>query len=242
MAKTPPELPITDGHFGWQWHEAAKRLVGKGTDNAWFREIVEFICTVLFERRVLFGNDYLRELARQLMRKAPEEVWNAFSVRMEEGTDLERHILFSFLAGVGLGFDEAKGEPVLWQLSPSKFTAWISAHREFAPLLLDQIRLYTVTEVEGGPQRFHWHPFALELIQQCKDEETALREIYGNLYSFGSTGSRIPYWERRFELAQQLSESEDPKLRRIGRTLTDQIAETIEHTKREEQNEHARFH
>jgi hypothetical protein len=116
-----------------------------------------------------------------------------------------------------------------------------AAHPQFIPRLLDQIQLFIVVQDVAGVQSYRWHPFSLELLQQGQDEETLLNELYGNLFSFGSTGSRIPYWERRLALAQVLGASENAKLRRIGRALVDRITVMIEHIKREEQNEQARF-
>jgi len=236
-----PGLPIMDGHFSWEWHEAAKRLVATTNDTAWLKEITGYICTALGEHPRWFGNDYLRELSRQLVRKAPEAIWGIFAARLEGEDDLAKYTLFNFLTKADVGFDEARAEPVVWQLPLPFFRAWIAAHPQLIPRLLDQIQLFTVVQDGPNVQSYQWHPFSLELLQQGQDEETLLNELYGNLFSFGSTGSRIPYWERRLALAQTLSASDNAKLRRIGRMLADRIAVMIEHIRREEQNEQARF-
>jgi hypothetical protein len=238
-----PGLPIMgDGHFSWQWHEAAKRLVAKSDDTddtAWLKEITNYICTVVAEHGTSFGNNYLRDLTRQLVQKALQAVWETITARLEKGDDLAKYNLFSFLSRADMGFDEARDEPVIWKLPLIFFQNWIAAHSQFVPHLLNQIQLFTVIQDGQDAQSYQWHPFSLELLQRGQDEKTLIDETFGNLFSFGSTGSRVPYWERRLVLSKKLSTFENAKLRRIGNALAERISDMLERTKREEQNEQA---
>jgi len=80
------------------------------------------------------------------------------------------------------------------------------------------------------------------LIELAADEGQAVREILGNLWSFGSVGSRVPYWERRKELVAELSAMPSSKFQRIARELETEIVAVIDETKRSEMNEQARYH
>jgi hypothetical protein len=176
-----------------------------------------------------------------LFRKAPEVTWVPFAQALADRDSPNRFVIVEFLSGGGHGFDEDGGECPIWEIPLQQFRAWLEAHHDLAPLLLDRLQLYTVDKDESGKQRFHWHPHALLLIEVSTDENEAMREVLGNLWSFGSTGSRVPYWERRQALVSELSAMANPKFKRIARELEFEVLQVIEHTKREEMNQQARF-
>lgn len=235
-----PGLPILDTHLGWEWHEVVQSLIASSADEKWLGDLAHYIVSVLRENETFIGTDYLRKVAIQLLRKAPAVAWPAFADALAASEGMLRFTAAEFLGSGSHGFDDHGEDLPIWQIPQPQFEAWINEHLDLVPLLLDRMQLYTVTKDEAGIEHFHWHPYALLLLARAPDEAEALNEVFGNLFSFGSTGSRIPYWQRRRALASALADSPSPRLRRIGGVLTERIDEAIEHTRREELNEQAR--
>ena len=237
-----PGLPILQTHLGWEWHEVAKPLIANSTDDAWLAAFSRYVVSVLQENETFIGTEYLRTITVELLRKAPAVTWPAFADALTGDNDMLRFIVAEFLGGGSHGFDDRGNDCPLWHVPLPQFKEWIEKHPQVITVLLDRMQLYTVEkDAAGSEHQFHWHPHALFLLEQAPDEKEALGEIFGNLFSFGSSGSRIPYWERRLALAGKLVTASHPRLRRVGRELTDLINEQIEHTKRQELNEQARY-
>jgi hypothetical protein len=237
-----PGLPLLDAHFGWEWHEVAKKLIDASADADWFTRFAHFILGVLKSEETYIGTDYLRKATVAIFRKAPTVTWGPFADALADRDSPNHYVIVEFLSGGGHGFyEDGGGECPIWEIPLPQFRSWIEAHRDLAPLLLDRLQLYTVEKDESKKQRFHWHHHALLLIEITEDEDEAMREVLGNLWSFGSTGSRVPYWERRQALVSDLAAMANPKFQRIARELDAEVLKVIEHTKREEMNEQARF-
>ena len=91
-------------------------------------------------------------------------------------------------------------------------------YRDLIPLVLHFMSLYSVDETETGGERFHWHPHALVLIELGK-KDSVKQCISSNLLSFGSTGSRVPYLDKRIALVKDLMATENPELRAIAESV-----------------------
>jgi len=232
-------LVLGDSHFGWEWHEAAVKLISITDDVEWLKSVSRFICETLMESKTWVGTDYLSVVASKLFEKAPAETWSSFGNALSTGDDFEKYVVSQFLGKSGSRFDDT-GSP-LWTLPEAQFRSWVQANRTLVPLILDKISLYTVEKQADGQEVFKWHPHALVLLREGANEEELARALVGNLFSFGSTGSRVPYLEKRLALVRALSNAGDAKLTRLARPVEDWLTGEIERTKREELNEHARF-
>lgn len=232
-------LSLGDSHFGWEWHEVALKLVAITDDAEWLKSVSQFICESLVESKTWVGTDYLSVVVSKLFEKAPAETWSSFGQALTAGDDFQKYVLSEFLGRAGSRFDDT-GSP-LWSLPEDKFRAWAHANRAMVPLILDKISLYTVEKQEEGKEVFKWHPHALILLDEGTNEEKLSRALMGNLFSFGSTGSRVPYLEKRLVLVRELFHAGDARLARIARPVHDWLTDEIERTKRKELNEHARF-
>lgn len=237
-----PELPLLESHFAWEWHEAVVPLIRSAGDSNWLKALTQYLIDFVVASETIVGMEYLRKVASELVRKAPGIAWPIIAVSLVEGDASIRFVVTEFLSGDGHGFREEGATSPIWEIPLEQFKAWVGANLKVIPLLLDRVQLYTVETLESKEHVFHWHPNVLTLIELGDDDEEITRELFGNLFSFGSTGSRLPYWERRRALAQELAQIDNPKFRRIGRKLEGLIVEQMQHTKREELNEQARFH
>ena len=95
---------------------------------------------------------------------------------------------------------------------------WVQAHRDLIPLVLHFMSLYSVDESETGGERFRWHPHALVLIE-LGEKDSVKQCISSNLLSFGSTGSRVPYLDKRIALVKDLMTTENPDLHAIAESI-----------------------
>jgi len=232
-------LVLGDSHFGWRWHEVALKLIAITGDVEWLKSISRFICEALVASETWVGTDYLGVVASKLFEKAPAETWSSFGYALSAGDDFQKYVLSEFLGKSGSSFDDT-GSP-LWSLPEDQFRSWVGANQTLVPLILGKISLYTVEKLENGQEAFKWHPHALVLLGEGAIEEELERALKGNLFSFGSTGSRVPYLEKRLALVRRLFDTGDARLARIARRVQDWLTDEIERTKREELNEHARF-
>jgi hypothetical protein len=232
-------LPLLDGHFGWEWHEAAKKLIEITQDKQWLEELAKYIRDTLIEKTPWLHSDFLPAVTAELLKKAPLESWRVFSQPILEGNEAQKYIMAEFLGKMGSSFQDTSS--ALWALPEGQFREWVHANPEVAPRVLGSMSLYTVEEREDGSERFKWHPHALVLLEEGTNEAELADALESNLFSFGSTGSRVPYLEKRVALVQDLEASDNPRVKRIARTVGDWLKELIDDTKRRELNESARF-
>lgn len=230
---------IGDSHFGWEWHEVALKLISKTSNVGWLQSVSQSICKSLLESKTWVGTNYLCIVVSKLFETAPAETWPPFGDALASGDDFEKFILSEFLGKSGSSFDNTSSP--LWRLPVEQFQAWVRANPSIVPLILGKISLYTVEKQGSEVAVFNWHPHALILLKEGSNEEEMSKELMRNLFSFGSTGSRVPYLEKRLALIHMLSENGDAKLARIGRPVHEWLSKEIEQTKRAEMNEKARF-
>jgi hypothetical protein len=233
------DVSIGDTHFGWEWQQVALKLVSVTTDNVWLRMLADYICQTLVRNKTWVGTDYLSVVASKLFGKAPMEAWGIFANALATANDFEVYVLAEFLGKAGSRFDDTNSP--LWSLPEDQFRTWVQAHRSMIPLILGKISLYTVEKQPEGQEVFKWHPHALVLLMEGTDEQELERALAGNLLSFGSTGSRVPYLEKRVALVRSLSGFGDARLARVSGTLEDWLNSELDRTRREELNENARF-
>lgn len=58
-----------------------------------------------------------------------------------------------------------------------------------------------------------WDPLVMWIIDEFGDQEEILRELSANVHSFGSVGSRAPYYRMRITLMKQLEDHQKPSVR-----------------------------
>jgi hypothetical protein len=232
-------LILRDSQFCWEWHEVALKLIAMTEDVEWLKTLSQYICDTLIQKKTWVGTDYLSVVTSKLFEKAPAEAWLPFGQAIASGDDFQKYVILEFLGMSGSRFDDT-GSP-LWALPEDQFRTWIQAHRSTVPLVLNKISLYTVKKQPDGQEIFNWHPHALVLLDEGSDEKEMERALLGNLISFGSTGSRVPYLEKRIALVRELAGFHDSKMKRISRTVEEWLASEKDRTKREELNRDARF-
>lgn len=129
-------------------------------------------------------------------------------------------------------FDESN-TTWLTRIPQSTLFNWVEANPKIVDILLESIALYTISDQD----EWQWEPLVLKLMK--KSTQPAIKvaqQINANLSSFSSTGSRLPYWEKREKLVKKLIEFDEVKLVEIGEVLLTFIKEKKDYIQREEKN------
>lgn len=234
-----PELPLSESHFAWMWQEACVKIIQAVEDVNWMRSLSRFICETLLKAVSWIDTDQLSVVTSKLFEKVPVETWASFSEALTVATAYQKYVIVDFLGKSGGRFDESNSP--LWTLPEDQFRAWLQKNKQLAPLILDRISLYTSESLADGQQIFKWHPHALVLLSESINEKKLADALITNLLSFGSSGSRIPYLEKRLALVRDLAKTGDPKLARIAQKVEECLTAELEMTTREELNRHAQL-
>jgi len=193
-------------------------------------------------------------ILRRLLKEYSADVWPVFESKLRDKEGRPNYPVVDLLCQSGR-LDET-GVP-LWEMEPAAFRAWAEQNMDLMPYLLHHMPLYTIerggrpksqlaTETSpdesqegiafdfadptGVPQpgdRYVWHPLALVVAELCGKGELQ-GALSSNIFSFGSTGSRVPYLEKRLQLMADLAESDVPDLKQIALKVSDSLKSEIE--------------
>jgi hypothetical protein len=112
----------------------------------------------------------------------------------------------------------------LWNLPIEVLVQWLKENPEAEVLerLIRRIALFK-SDDKGA---FTWHPIALALLEMAS-EETMNQCLRTNLICFGSTGSRVPYLQRRIDLLES-TKSLNETLMRVSHEISRDLSQEIE--------------
>lgn len=223
------DLLVRTYQQGWQrlysWREAVNRILTEETDselaNAVADQIVDLTSTAVAATAVGLG-DALRDIVRVLLCKYFEVTWSKFSAQLLSG-GIESLAMMDVVAQNPFGsFDSSSTGVLFEEVSADTLIGWANVNSPRAPLILARVApIFSQSEINssaGGEEPrqevVEWHPITSALINNFYGVEGFLEEIGANLFSFGSAGSRIPYYERRITLLMSLLDHEALRVRR----------------------------
>jgi hypothetical protein len=232
LTVTPEVLSMR--HDLYHWRDTVKKLVHAKPVEEWTRILTDAIITEAIEGKDnFFVRDTFAEIVALLLKYYPKVVWPIFEQALQNKEN--RYRIVDLLGRGGSRFDDS-GSP-LWNLPADQFKAWVQAHRDLISLVLHFMSLYSVDETETGGERFRWHPHALVLIE-LGEKDSVKQCISSNLLAFGSTGSRVPYLDKRIALVKDLMATENPELRAIAESVV-RALEAHKEFERKRDAEHA---
>jgi hypothetical protein len=234
-----PCLPIFNTQIGWQWSEIATAVVSATDNKKWLERLARHICSAVVAEKSWVDADYAALVTTELFKKAPEETWKVFGAALRESDEFGKYVLAEFLGKSGSHFD--KSGSAICELPADQFRQWVRENRDLIPRVLDKIDLCNTDNAGTPDEKLTWHSHATILLEEGTDERTLISVLTSNLLSFASTGSRVPYLEKRLSLVWDLKQSSDARLVRIAIALEKILTEEKKRTLREEQNENARF-
>lgn len=133
-----------------------------------------------------------------LLEHYPDETWPMIAEAFDSAAPLERmHLMFSF-EYVPPG--KTQREFVLLRLPKDVLLSWAASRPDYVPAYLAQhVSLYMMED--GRPVIT---PLAQELIGTFGERDDVRNQVYANLSSFLSVGSRVPYYEERIAFLKDL--------------------------------------
>jgi len=121
-----------------------------------------------------------------------------------------------------------------WALEAKVVIPWFRQHPEAVESIFRSVALFT-TQPDHS---LAWHPLILEMMREFFEPSYA-SEIGANLWSFGSSGSRVPYIQRRIRLLESLLKESKPALRAMARTWIDHFKSDLADEKKEDEQNRA---
>ncbi|PBQ32735.1 hypothetical protein CNR22_13440 [Sphingobacteriaceae bacterium] len=188
------------------WRECAQKLISEYDLGAelhiiFTKQIIDFCSD---GSRILSNyNMYLKNLLSFLIKGYFVEIWpiiaNALERPMSES--IVRYNLKHLLeSDMGLDGNESS---VLFNIPDRNFELimdWCRSNPENnAPIIAEMVLLY---KLEG--ERFTWHPFALEVLQEFGKIDAVRRSMSSNFGTYGWTGSIVPLLVRQRRMFQEL--------------------------------------
>jgi hypothetical protein len=201
-----------DLHF---WTDNAKKLLLANPSDEWILELAKSIVTETAQSESRYiTRDRFASIVGLLLANYANVAWPIFENALN---DQENRFALIDLLGRGGGRFDDSGSP-LWNLPVKQFKRWARLHADLIPLVLHFMSLYTVEKGEDGKEKFQWHPHALALME-LGEKDSVRESILSNLLSFGSTGSRVPYLDKRINLVTDLRTTDNADLREIAESV-----------------------
>jgi hypothetical protein len=194
---------------GYYWQQAVSKLLTENRDEELAIEVTKQIIEVQTRRDARFiGDTYQRAVLRVLLSQYSFQIWPLLGAEL---LSKSYYKLKSVLGGFGFNDKEFS---VLWEVPNELMLAWVNENPRALPRILNTIALFTVDENE----EYHWHPLVLGILNRDLDRE-AIGAIWSNLFSYSSTGSRVPYIEKRVRLLRELDRHSNPTVQEMGQML-----------------------
>jgi len=140
-----------------------------------------------------------KKLLEVLLKEYFKECWNIFGEAcLSKDWQLKYH-LGSIL---GVGGEKEKGEALIAEISQEHLLEWCGKNVPHGPAAI----AYLTPLFSSDEGKESMHPLMRSLVDNFGDIDEVRGELHSNLWSFVSTGSRAPYYQRRINLLKELLE------------------------------------
>jgi hypothetical protein len=194
----------------------------------------------------------LDEVIEALLDDYLEVVWPIFGEAMLSGSVKSMAVMEIVAENPMVSLSETgPGGPLFRCVDDDFLIEWCDENAPKAPALLGQtVPIFAKKGdsssdqrpgAEDEPDDPKWHPFALRLLDEFGSIDEVRASISSNIFSFSSTGSRIPYYERRKPLLDELLDHDLPDVRKWASEEISRCDEMIERERQEEQERDLRI-
>jgi len=191
---------------GYHWQEAVSKLLTENHDEALAIEVTEQIIEAQTTKDLRFASDtYQRAVLGILLSQYSKQIWPIIGQQL---LSKSHHKLRSLLGGFG------SNNPLLWNVPEEVMLAWANQNPRGLARILSMIALFTVDE--SGD--YHWHPLVRVLLDRNLDREM-IGAVWSNLHTYSSSGSRVPYIEKRLKLLRELERHSNSTVRNMAASL-----------------------
>ncbi|MFQ5673097.1 MAG: hypothetical protein ACE5G9_08380, partial [Nitrospinales bacterium] len=170
----------------------------------------------------------------ELLKQYPKPVWKLISDAILTSDGLTSIHLERFLGKES--FDEKKDvKGPLFILTDSTLLQWCRENSPKAPVFIARIAPLLTPSGRGGKK---WTSLVQKLIDEFGNCKKVLGSLESNMLSFGSWGSRVPYYERYIEPLKSLQTHRHSLVRKFAQDMLRQLNNFIkdEHRRDEERD------
>lgn len=236
-----------NSNWSYAWRDVFVRLLSNQNDSEFAIKITEqLIDYVISSDRYRSLNYEMTDVLRHLLRNYFEDVWPILSKYILIN-DINSFKVLELVARSPLVTFEAGGTGgiLFEEFANDEIIKWAKGNSPRAPKILGQITpIFEVSNTqskEPDVDKAKWNSVTLLLINTFGDSEGFLDQLGQNLFSFGSIGSRVPYYERRITLLQQLLDHEYSTVREFAEKSIRQFRRYIYDELEEEKEEQLRY-
>jgi len=193
----------------YYWSDAVIKILTKDDDKEFAITIAKQIIEFCSQRSFNYSFDtYISNTILQLFEKYFNATWEYFGQGIIG--DYMTFFHLEHLIGTKNGYLEGR-EGIVFR-NPEHYQtilAWCRQHTEIAPVRIAHMMPLSVNENE----EIKWHPFSKAIIDEFGDNEKLISQLSSNMGSFGTIGSRIPYFITQKKLLQELANHPIYKMR-----------------------------
>lgn len=201
-------LSLNSTMDSYHWEQAVCKLLDEQHDGDLAVETTRQILKAQMEPEQFSGDVHHRHVLRHILERYPEQTWPLIGAKL---LDRRYYRLQSILGSQGFTDHQTS---LFWNVPQEVLIGWVRQHPEALPRIIGMAALFTV-DAEG---EYRWHPLALALFEQGLTNE-AVGAVRSNLFSYGSTGSRVRYIDRRIRLLRQLADNNNAKVREMAKAF-----------------------
>lgn len=199
--------------WSFTWQRVIVRLLDDYDDDDLAIEITNQIIAYIETSNSYRSSTYeLNNILGVIFDKYFAQTWPIFSKKILVN-DINSYKLMTLIGeNPSAGFDEGGKAGLLFETIPTdKLIEWAKANSPEAPKIIARVLPIFSSEVDknisdASTEEVKWHPVTSKFIITFSNDRIFLSELTTNMLSFGSVGSRVPYYERRISLFKRLLE------------------------------------
>jgi hypothetical protein len=215
------------------WQDNTNSLLNGSPSEEWVANLTRMFIQLSKDKLVMpWTRDNTHGVIHTLLSKHTKIAWPIFCEAFKNAEKGEHYYLIKLLTDGGSSF-ENHGSPI-WGLPANELKSWAEENPDLVPGMLHFMSLFVAKKGESGHEEFVWHPHALLLLPIGNIDEV-IGCVHANLASFGSSGSRIPYLEKRIALLKRLPTQNNQRFLRIAETIVGFLQESLDRAKKQDE-------
>ncbi|PEN12746.1 hypothetical protein CRI94_12015 [Longibacter salinarum] len=230
----------------YSWRDAIVSLLSGEDDDELARAVASQIVKTAESASPSTSLAYeLDQVVEALFKEYVDTVWETFSDALLSGSYKSMAITAIVASNPVVSTSEtAPGGPLFRSIDDDFLIDWSHNNTPQAPVLLaETVPIFDKPNDSNAEQRAGlddeptnpvWYPLARRILDEFGEVDEVRSALRSNMFSFSSTGSRIPYYKRRIGLLEELLEHDVAAVRQWA---TEEIAHHREVIKRERQQE-----
>ncbi|MBS1775502.1 MAG: hypothetical protein JSS64_04390 [Bacteroidetes bacterium] len=184
----------------YHWSDAVIKILTKDNDENFAITITKQIIEFCSQRHLNYSFDtYISNTILHLFEKYFDSTWEYFG----NGIIGDYMTFFHLEHMIGTRNGYLGGREGIVFRDPNHYPtilAWCRQHPEIAPERIAHMMPLSVNEND----QIKWHPFSKAIIDEFGDNEKLIRQLSSNMGTFGTVGSRVPYFQTQKQLLQEL--------------------------------------